>query len=101
MKRPVSVVASLAFAIGTLVACSADAAGKDELASVCGEKAGRSIDCSCFTTALETNLQPEQFARVAQAIDENRRYTGFIPASLADDAALGATITQAQMSCPA
>ncbi len=101
MKRPVSLVASLAVALGTLIACSADAAGKDELASVCGEKAGSSLDCSCFTTALETSLQPEQFARVAQAIDENRRYTGFIPANLADDASIGATITQAQMSCPA
>lgn len=101
MKRSVSGLASLAIALGTLGACSADAAGKDELASVCGEKAGRSIDCSCFTTALETNLAPDQFARVAQAIDENRRYTGFIPANLADDVTVGATITQAQMSCPA
>jgi hypothetical protein len=100
MKRPVSLVASLVTVLGMLGACSAQAAaGKDQLASVCSDKAGSSLNCSCFATALETNLAPEQFARVAAAIDENRRYTGFIPANLADDAALSATITEARMSC--
>lgn len=101
MKRPVSLVASLVFTLGTLAACSAEAGGGDQLATVCGEKASSSLNCTCFSTALQTNLAPEQFERVARAIGENRRYTGFIPANLADDATIGASISAAQASCPA
>lgn len=102
MKRPVSLVASLAVALGMLAACGAEASvGKDQLATICGEKTGGSVNCSCFTDALETNLKPEEFAKVAKAIDENRRYTGFVPGEIANDAALGVTVTQAQLSCAA
>ena len=102
MKRSVSLVASLVSALGILTACSGEAAvGKDQLATLCGEKAASSLNCSCFTDALETNLKPEEFAKVAKAIDANRRYTGFVPGEIANDAALGATVTQAQLSCSA
>jgi len=103
MKRPVSLVASLVVILGTfsVAACSEASIGKDQLAAICGEKAGSSLNCSCFTDALQTSLPPEQFAKVAKAIDENRRYTGFIPADLSDDPSIGAGITQAQASCAA
>jgi hypothetical protein len=102
MKRPVSVIASLAVTLGMLTACGGDSAiGKDQLATICGEKTGGTVNCSCFTDALATQLQPEQFAKVAKAIDENRRYTGFVPGEIANDATLGATVTQAQLSCAA
>jgi hypothetical protein len=102
MKHPVSLVASLATVLGMLAACGGEATvGKDQLATLCGEKAGASLNCSCFTDALETSLAPEQFARVAKAIDENRRYTGFVPNEIANDATLGTTVTQAQLSCAA
>ncbi len=103
MKRSVSRVASLVVLLGTfsVSACGEATVGKDQLASICGEKAGSSLNCSCFTDALQTNLPPEQFAKVAKAIDENRRFTGFIPANLSDDPAIGESITQAQTSCAA
>ncbi len=103
MKRPVSLVASLVLILGTfsVSACSEAPIGKDQLATICGEKAGSSLNCSCFTDALQTSLPPEQFAKVAKAIEENRRFTGFIPANLVDDANIGAGIMQAQTSCAA
>lgn len=99
MKRPVSLVASLVFGLGMLSACGEAQMGKEQLASICGEKASSSVNCSCFTTALETNLEPEQFARVVRAIDDNRRYTGFVPGEIANDATLGAMVTTAQLNC--
>jgi len=100
MKRPVSLVASLAFALGMLAACGGEAAvGKEQLATICGEKTSGSLNCSCFTDALATKLAPDQFARVAKAIDENRRYTGFVPGEIANDTQLGVTVTEAQLSC--
>lgn len=101
MKRPVSLVASLVFVLGTfsVTACSEAPIGKEQLATICGEKAGPSLNCSCFSDALQTNLAPEQFQRVAKAIDENRRFTGLVPDNLAVDASVGESITQAQMSC--
>jgi hypothetical protein len=103
MKRPVSLVASLVLMLGTfsVSACSEAPIGKDQLATICGEKAGSSLNCSCFTDSLQTNLPPEQFAKVAKAIEENRRFTGFIPVDLGDDPTIGASITQAQTSCAA
>ena len=102
MKRSVSLVASLTFVLGMLAACSSEAAvGKDQLATLCGEKSGGSLNCSCFTDQLETTLAPEQFARVAKAIDANRRYSGFVPNEIANDATLGTVVTQAQLSCAA
>lgn len=103
MKRPVSRVASLVLMLGTfsLSACSEAPVSKDQLATICGEKAGSALNCSCFTDTLQTNLPPEQFAKVAKAIEENRRFSGFIPATLGDDPSIGASITAAQTSCAA
>ncbi len=103
MKRPVSLVASLVLMLGTfsVSACSEAPIGKEQLATICGEKAKSSLDCSCFTDSLQTNLPPEQFAKVAKAIEENRRFTGFIPVDLGDDPAIGAGIAQAETSCKA
>lgn len=102
MKHSVSLGASLAFVFGILAACSAQATvGKDQLATLCGEKADASLNCSCFTDTLETSLAPEQFARVAKAIDENRRYADFVPNEIANDATLGTVVTQAQLTCAA
>lgn len=101
MKRPVSTIASLVFVLGMLSACSAAAVSKDQVLALCKDKAGSSLNCTCFTDALSTNLSPEQFAKVATAIEENRRFSGFLPASVADDEAVGATVSQAQQSCPA
>lgn len=101
MKRPVSTVASLVTVLGILAACSEAAIGKDQVAALCKDKAGSSLNCSCFTDALSANLTPEQFATVAKAIDENRRFSGFIPPNAVDDEAVGATVTLAQQSCPA
>jgi len=101
MKRPVSLVASLVTALGMLSACGEAAVGKEQLASICGEKAASSVNCSCFTDALEANLAPEQFARVAKAIDDNRRYSGLVPGEIANDSSLGDPVTQAQLTCAA
>ena len=102
MKRSVSLVASLVFVLGIVVGCSSEATvGKDQLATLCGEKAAGSLNCSCFTDTLETSLEPEQFARVAKAIDENRRFSGLVPNEIANDATLGTPVTQAQLSCAA
>jgi len=102
MKRSVSLVASLVSVLGILSACSSEAAvGKEQLATLCGEKAASSTNCTCFTDALEANLAPEQFARVAKAIDENRRYAGLVPNAIANDATLGVMVTEAQLSCAA
>lgn len=103
MKRPVSLVASLALVLGTfsVSACSEAPIGKEQLATICGEKAAGALNCSCFTDALQTSLAPEQFQKVARAIDENRRFTGLVPDSVAGDASLGDSVTQAQVSCAA
>ena len=102
MKRAVSLVAALAITVGMLAACGGEAAvGKDQLATICGEKTGGSVNCSCFTDALEIGLKPDEFARVAKAIGDNRRFTGFVPGEIANDATLGLTVTQAQLSCAA
>lgn len=99
MKRPVSLVASLVTVLGMLSACGEAPLGKEQLASICGEKASSSVNCSCFTSALEANLEPEQFARVVKAIDDNRRYTGLVPGEIANDASLGVKVTEAQLNC--
>lgn len=101
MKRPVSLVASLVTVLGMLSACGEAAVGKEQLASICGEKAGNTVNCSCFTDQLEANLAPEQFARVAKAIDDNRRYNGLVPSEIANDGSLGDSVTQAQLTCAA
>jgi hypothetical protein len=102
MKRPVSLVASLVFVLGTLAGCGAQASGgKDLLATICGEKGGTGLDCSCFADALATNLTPEKLADVTKAVDENRRGARFLPASLADDAEVANTISEARMTCSA
>ena len=103
MKRPVSLVASLVLILGTfsVSACSEAPVGKEQLATICGEKAGSSLNCTCFTDALQTSLPPEKFAKVAKAIEENRRFTGFIPTTLVDDASISAAIMQAETSCAA
>lgn len=102
MKRPVSLVASLVFALGALAACGGQAAaGKDLLATICGEKGGTGLNCSCFADTLATNLSPEKLANVARAVDENRRGTRFLPASLADDAEVAETISAARTTCSA
>jgi len=88
--------------MGTLTACGGEpAASKDLLATICGEKEGADLNCSCFADTLATNLTPEKLDSVAKAIDGNRRGTRFIPASLADDAEVSATINAARMSCSA
>lgn len=103
MERPVSLLASLVFVLGTssVSACSEAPIGKEQLATICSEKAASTLNCSCFTDALQSSLAPEQFQKVAKAIDENRRFTGLVPDSVAGDASLGDSITQAQMSCTA
>jgi hypothetical protein len=103
MKRSVSLVASLVLMLGTfsVSACSEAPVGKDQLATICGEKGGSGLNCSCFTDKLQAELPEEQFARVAKAIEENRRFSGFLPATLGDDPSIGATIMQAQTSCAA
>ncbi len=103
MKRPVSLVVSLVLMLGTfsVSACSEVSVGKDQLATICGEKAGKGLNCSCFTDKLQTELPADQFARVAKAIEENRRFSGFLPVTLGDDPSIGATIMQAQASCAA
>lgn len=99
MKHPVSLVASLVTGLGMLSACGEAPPGKEQLASICSQKAASSVNCSCFTATLETNLEPEQFARVVKAIDDNRRYTGLVPGEIANDASLGVKVTEAQLSC--
>lgn len=102
MKRPVSLVASLVIGLGTLAACGAEAAGgKELLATICGEKEGTGLNCSCFADTLATNLTPEKLADVTKAVDSNRRGARFLPASLADDAEIADTITIARMNCSA
>ena len=78
MKRPVSVVASLLLAMGTLSACGA-AAGKTQVTAVCGTKMGSDAKCTCFADALEKGLTPEEFATVAKGIDDNKNFAGLLP----------------------
>ena len=84
-----------------MAACSAAAVTKDQVAAICKDKAAGNTNCTCFSDALAKNLTPEQFNKVAQGIEDNRRFTGFIPADLADDATIAATIASAEQSCPA
>jgi hypothetical protein len=84
-----------------MAACSAAAVTKDQVAAICKDKSSGSMNCTCFSDELVKNLTPEQFTKVAQGIEDNRRFTGFIPANLADDATIAATIATAEQSCPA
>ena len=67
MKRPVSLLASLALALG-VAGCSAAAAGKTEVAGVCSSKMGSETKCACFADTLEKSLTPEEFGQVATAM---------------------------------
>jgi hypothetical protein len=98
MKRPVSLVASLALALGTMSGCGG-AAGKSQLAEVCSAKMSSTQKCSCFSDALEKGLSAEEFTKVAQAIDDNKRFNGLLPSTLSSDPSLSAKINDASQAC--
>ncbi len=98
MKRPVSVVASLLLAMGTLSACGA-AAGKTQVTAVCGTKMGSDAKCTCFADALEKGLTPEEFATVAKGIDDNKNFAGLLPTNLGDNPKISSVIAEASASC--
>lgn len=100
MKRPVSLVASLLLALGMAAACSGATVGKTEVAGVCNSKMGSAQGCACLADALEKNLTPEEFTRVAKGIDENKRYSSdMLPSHLSNDAKIGEVFAVATTSC--
>ena len=99
MKRPVSGVASLVLALGTLGACSAATAGKPQVVAACEQKMGAGANCTCFSDALEKGLTAEEFAKVAKGIDDNKSFAGLLPTNLSDDAKIGALVAEASQSC--
>lgn len=100
MKRPVSVVASLGLAVVFASACSAAKAGKTELTEVCLDRMGGSqANCSCYVEAIERELSPELFQRVAQGAYDNRRYSGMVPVALSSEPAIGSALQAATASC--
>jgi hypothetical protein len=98
MKRPVSVVASLVLALGTLSACGA-AAGKPQVTEVCGTKMGSDTKCTCFADALEKGLTPEEFASVAKGIEDNKDFAGLLPTNLSDNPKISGVVAEASQSC--
>jgi hypothetical protein len=99
MKRPVSVVASLGLAVVVASACAAQA-GKAELTQVCLDRMGGSqANCSCYVEAIERELSPELFQRVAQGAYDNRRYSGMVPVALSREPAIGSALQTATTAC--
>jgi hypothetical protein len=99
MKRPVSLVASLLLALTTIGGCGAAAAGKPQLTEACNAKMGSVQKCTCFADTLEKGLTPEEFGKIAQAIDDNKRFSELVPGSLLKDAKLSSAITEASLAC--
>jgi hypothetical protein len=98
MKHPVSLLASLAMALG-VAACSAAAAGKPEVAGACSSKMGSETKCACFADALEKNLTPEEFGQVATAMEANKLSSAMLPNNLSTNEKISGVFTQATMSC--
>lgn len=98
MKRPVSLLASLALALG-VAGCSAAAAGKTEVAGVCSSKMGSETKCACFADTLEKSLTPEEFGQVATAMEANRHSSAMLPNNLSSNTKIADLFTQATMSC--
>jgi hypothetical protein len=99
MKRPVSLVASLALA-AVAGACGAAEAGRAEFTEICLDRMGGAQEkCSCYVASIEKELSPENFARVAQAAYDNRRFNGMLPAQVSTDPAIGSAVQTATMSC--
>jgi len=99
MKRPVSLVASLVLAVSAS-ACGAAEAGRAEFTEVCLDRMGGAQEkCSCYVASIEKELSPEDFARVAKAVHENRRFTGMLPAHVSSDPAISPVVQTATMSC--
>lgn len=99
MKRLVSLVASLLLTSGVATACSAAAAGKPQIAEVCSSKMGSQKGCSCLADALEKDLTPEEFGRIAQAMEDNKRYTDMLPSNLSNDPKIAGVFASATASC--
>jgi hypothetical protein len=100
MKRPVSVVASLVVAAAATSACGGAKAGKTELTEVCLDRLGGSAaNCSCYVEAIERELSPELFQRVAQGAYDNRRYSGMVPVALSSEPAIGSALQAATTAC--
>ncbi len=98
MKRPVSLVASLLLALTTISGCGA-AAGKPQLTEACNAKMSSAQKCTCFADTLEKGLTPEEFGKVAQAIDDNKRFSELVPGSVLKDVKLSSAITEASLAC--
>jgi hypothetical protein len=100
MKRPVSLVVSLGMAVAVASACGAAKAGKTQLTEVCLDRMGGSqTNCSCYVEAIEKELSPELFQRVAQGAYDNRRYSGMVPAEVSNDPAIGSALQTATSTC--
>lgn len=100
MKRPVSLVASLGMGMALASACGAAQAGKTQLTEVCLDRMGGSqANCSCYVEAIEKELSPELFQRVAQGAYDNRRYSGMVPAEVSRDPAIGSALQTATTTC--
>ncbi len=100
MKHHVSLVASLGVALIVASACGAAKAGKTELTEVCLDRMGGSqANCSCYVEAIERELSPELFQRVAQGAYDNRRYSGIVPAEVSRDPAIGSALQTATTTC--
>ena len=99
MERRVSLVTPLALAL-VAGACGAAEAGRAEFIEICLDRTGGAQEkCSCYVASIENELSPENFARVAQAAHDNRRFNGMLPAEISSDPAIGSAVQTATMSC--
>jgi hypothetical protein len=104
MKRPVSLVASLALVSLLAAGCGGVQAGKTELASICLDRYGNSqAKCDCYVETLEAALPPDMFQTVAQGAYDNRDYAAkdWLPISVKEQPQIAAVLSEATAACMA
>lgn len=101
MKRPVSLFVPIALSVGLLAACGAEAAGKDEFASICQKRMKSVEKCACYVDSIEQALSDDQFARLAQGAHQNRDYAGadWVPHSVRSEPAISQALDEATSAC--
>jgi hypothetical protein len=101
MTHRVSLAASLVLACALPAACDASRPGKTEFVEVCVQKMGGAAQerCTCYVDSILAEVSPDQFFATAEAVVDNRRFTGLIPEQVRRDPAVNTAIATATNSC--